>query len=359
MWICSFFVDLPLLEGAEYPYSFRSAYFRGRGDTGIAIAEDGDAVLFNPAGLALAPHLYNKIILASPSLEFSRDTRDVVKQIAIQNEDPTDILKEHIGKAQHFRFGEFTGILLRKVAIGAYVDQSMTVLLYKDPTLGALETVDASAKLDLAATFSLADCWSKQSFCLGLTSKFIRRTQGAIKANAAEASQLKDLSGDSLAMTGSGVGVNLGAMYRWTEQKVPFHMGFTIEDVAGTNFTPEKPTTLVKSERPLKDIKQTLNLGLALIPGTQFSRIKLLFDYKDLLNVYKQETGKHVHLGGELSILNFIGFTFGLNQGYPSVGFYTDLRFLRVDLGFYSEELGDALGERSDERYFVGLRIAL
>jgi hypothetical protein len=51
-----------------------------------------------------------------------------------------------------------------------------------------------------------------------------------------------------------------------------------------------------------------------------------------------------------------VGMTGGLNQGYPTAGVYLDLYVLRIDLGFYSEEMGDRVGTRPDTRYFLRLK---
>ena len=42
---------------------YRSAYFLGRGDTGIADADNHEAILYNPAGLALGKGLIQRICI--------------------------------------------------------------------------------------------------------------------------------------------------------------------------------------------------------------------------------------------------------------------------------------------------------
>ncbi|MBI2601685.1 MAG: hypothetical protein HYW48_01400 [Deltaproteobacteria bacterium] len=357
-YILAFFYGAPLFA-QEYPYLFRSAYFLGRGDTGIALAEGYEAIFYNPAGVAISDGILNEVIFVSPTFEISQDTRDVVKEVFVQDEDPTNTLRERLGEPQHFGVNNFTGVLLKRVALGVFVSQTASALVFRDPTLGASEGVDAGARLDGGLVFSLASWTWKRNLYFGFTGKYIVRSQGAFAANAAEANQVTELNSEKLAMTGTGFGGDFGVMYRGEAKRAPFSLGLTVQDIGGTSFSPTTKTELAKAERPIKDIKQTVNAGLALEPGTRASKFRVLADVRDLLDETKMDFAKKVHIGGELTVLNVVGFTFGLNQGYPTFGMFADLPFLRADLGFYSEELGEKAGHRPDTRYFFRLMVGL
>jgi hypothetical protein len=103
----------------------------------------------------------------------------------------------------------------------------------------------------------------------------------------------------------------------------------------------------------LKVMKQTLNLGYALSLGTKFSRLKLLADYRDVSGAAERNALKRVHLGTEINFANFIGVTGGINQGYPTAGFYINTYVVRVDLGITTTEAGERVGSYPDQRYFV------
>ena len=146
-YIIVLFYGAPLFA-QEYPYLFRSAYFLGRGDTGIALAEGHEAIFYNPAGVAISDGILNEVVFISPTFEISQDTRDVVKEVFVQDEDPTNTLRERLGEPQHFGINNFTGVLLKRVALGVFVSQTASALVFRDPTLGASEGVDAGARLD-------------------------------------------------------------------------------------------------------------------------------------------------------------------------------------------------------------------
>jgi hypothetical protein len=122
-----------------------------------------------------------------------------------------------------------------------------------------------------------------------------------------------------------------------------------VNDVGTTSISPTEETDVNL------DVKQTVNLGTAIETGTKVSRLKLLFDYRDALSAVEKNVRKKIHVGSELGVLDMVGMTGGINQGYPTVGFYTDLYLMRLDLGMYTEEVGDRVGTRPDSRYYIRL----
>lgn len=193
---------------------------------------------------------------------------------------------------------------------------------------------------------------------VGLTGKYTQRTEGGLYANATEADRIQQLQGGDLAMVGTGSSVDLGFMYR-TRGRTPLGFGVTIKNAGNTRWTPTQPTELPRSERPLKDAKQTVNLGFAMVPGTKLSKFKMLLDIHDILGATGHTLAKKLHIGTELTLKDSFGFMSGLNQGYPTFGFYIDTRVLRLDLGGYSEEFGEQAGIRPDSRYYAKISLGI
>ncbi len=358
LWLICWIVSVSALAD-DNTMPIRSAAFMRRGNTGIAIAQDEDAIFFNPAGLAYGSGVFRKVLFLSPYVEVSQDTRNVIREIAIQKDDPTDTLRAHEGKVQHVAASNVSGLILRRVALAAFGATSTSALLFKDPGQGGFESVHASSISDVGIAMSLADRVGTSRFLVGATGTYFQRSQGELFANATAAGQLQDLkSSESLLMTGTGRAVNLGLMYRG-EGRLNFSWGLTCLNVGTTTFTPNTPTDLDASAWPLRPIKQTLNLGTAIETGTQHSKFRFLADMQDLLNANHNVYAKRIHLGTELVVYNRVGFSAGLNQGYPTGGFFVDLFLLRFDLGFYTEEYGDRAGDRPDPRLFVRMEAKL
>ena len=102
-------------------------------------------------------------------------------------------------------------------------------------------------------------------------------------------------------------------------------------------------------------LPQIVTLGGAYEMTTKLDSFRLLFDMRDVGGTVEQSTAKRLHLGTELTIARILGLTAGLNQGYPTAGIFMNLYLLRLDMGTYTQEIGQAAGVRPDQRYFFRL----
>lgn len=348
----------PVISASEIPRLYRSAEFLGRGDTGIAIADYDSAIFYNPAGLAQGNGIYKETILASPTLEISTPTRDAIRQISVEDDPTTDVLKRNIGKPQHIGIYNFSGVILRRVALGAFYSSSTNVFVAKSEAAGGLEFADANSVQNIGATFSIAEKILGDFLLVGATAKYIQRGQAAITVDVTDADQLDQLDSNDVLGVGTGFGGDIGLMIRGQARIKP-SFGLTIQDLGDTKFTP----TVVDDENPqksaaLKDIKQTVNAGFAIEPSSRASTFRLLLDVRDILrnNDESNSLFKRLHIGTELSVKDTVGFTGGLNQGYVSAGGYFDLWLIRIDLGIYTEEVGSWAGHRADNRFYFRLK---
>ena len=123
---------------------YKSAYFLGRGDTGISEADNEDAIFYNPAGLALGKGIFKEVVLASPMVEYSTATKSLVRQLAVEDANTVDALRSQVGAPQHVGLNNFTGIVLRRVAIGGFVSSNTDILVSQSPDDGGLEHFEAS-----------------------------------------------------------------------------------------------------------------------------------------------------------------------------------------------------------------------
>lgn len=351
--LCSF-----PLYAKEFPRLYKSAAYLGRGDTGIANAKGEEALFYNPAGLSEGKGIYQEFVAASPMLESSQSTRDVIREVGLQEGSPVDTLLKQQGVPQHVGLNVFSGLLLRRAAIGAFASNSTTLLLSKDPNAGGMQRVSGDATANAGIVFGLAQgFWKNHS--VGMTAKYVQRTQAAVEVNAVDANKVAELDSDSLAMAGTGTGIDLGYSYRIRSRWNDFAFGLTINDVGNTAYTPNEPTEIAPSERALKDMPQTVNMGIELAPGTNLSRFKLLMDVRDLLGATKESDFKKIHIGSELAVGGIMGAAAGLNQGYPTFGLYADTKIIRVDIGSYGEEVGERAGERGDQRFYFRIKVGL
>ena len=344
--------------GEEYRYNrYRSPASIGRGDAGIASSRDEDAPFYNPALIGFGTGIYKRLVLGSIGLDLSLATRDAIREITLQDGESVDTLRKSIGIPQHIGANVLgPSLILRRAAISTYFTTSTQAMIHKTAETRGLESIaiDSSAAGGLAFTIA-QDFFTSHS--IGLTARYETKNQVSVEVNATDGENFKNLDGDEAGryvMAGVGYPIDIGYGFKLGD-KMNTTLGLTVKDVLSTSYIPTKPTTLPKSERALKDGIRTVNLGFAFEPGTKDSKMKVLGDWLDATNALGEPTFKKVHLGTELSLRDYIGFCAGLNQGYPTFGIFADIRVLRIDLGRYTEEIGDKVGERPDTRFYLRL----
>lgn len=330
---------------------YRSAYFLGRGDTGVSTADEEEALFYNPAGLAAGKGIYKKTVLVSPHLEVSNSTRTLARRLALEEDDTVDVVLDQIGKPNHFGFSNFSGLILRRAAVGAIASGQIDVLASKSSDSG-LEQIQASATQTTGGVFGIAqDFWGGR-LLLGTTVKYIAHGRGYVEGSAADSEAVQNTlqSTSNFIGMGTGGGADLGLMANFGGRLNP-RFGIGITDVGDTQISP-----LNESELNL-DIKQRVNLGFSVEPGTRTSKLRLLVDYRDAAGAVHKSPLKRLHIGTELTVLDVVGFCAGAYQGYPTGSMYVDLYFMRLDIGAYTEELSEHVGRRPDTRFFSRLKI--
>lgn len=328
---------------------YRSAHYLGRGDTGVAIADDHEAIMYNPAGIAQGKGIYKKTVLLSPMVEVSDDARNLARELGEENADTTSALKKRVGRNQHIGVYNMTAIVLRRAAIGVLASATTDILVYKSPDNGGLESVDAKARETIGPTFTLAESFWNDRLLIGGTFKYLQRGQAQVNANITDADKIQNMKSEDLFGTGTGTSTDLGLMLKGSSRLNPA-FGITVHNVGGTKFTP------LSDKAPTPDpLKQTVDVGVAVQPGTRLSKFRLLADYLDATNTQEESPYKKIHLGGELSIYDVVGFTCGMAKGWSSGGVYIDLYLLRMDAGIYIHEVSERAGVRPDKRLFLRL----
>ena len=333
----------------EFQRIYRSPYFLGRGDTGVAVADDEEAIFYNPAGLAQGKGIFKGVVLGSPGFEISSDTRSLISDVtgSQQDGDLIKTLTQHIGDNQHIGFSNFSGVLLRRAALGFVTSNETNVLVYKDPDQGGLEAVNANLFSTSGVTFTLADSFYGGSMMLGATIAYYTRAQAKLDVGLLEAQNLGNT--DDLFGYGITSPVTIGAMFDLTG-KGDKSLGITVHNLGDASVAENGGSGKVDN------LKQRIDIGYASSTNSKAATARVLVDYVDATGVYTTNFYKKLHVGGEIKLGQRLGATAGLNQGGPCAGLFTDLWIFRVDGGYYTEELGDKPGLRSDMRYFLRIK---
>lgn len=334
-------------ESTAKPYgSFhRGVRPLGMGGAFTAVADDENALFYNPAGLSSMNHL--KLGLVNPLVEISDNTidlKDDLDDIDTDNSDEVaELLRKHVGNHQHARVSLFpyAGFQLAKagVMVGGLVqaeaDADIRNPVYPEAHIDYIQDVALMAGAGLGVPLT--------GLRVGATLKGIRRESlsEVYTADDIADENFDDRFDDDL-VSGSGVGLDIGAIYT-----LPF-IDFVKTDVA---LAIQNIPQLDLGDAV--DMKTQANFGLAI--EKSLAKFKLIgaMDYLDLTNNVGEDSdfAKHLHFGVELQTPLFFSVRAGINQGYFTAGATVDFRFLRLDFAAYTEEVGAYAGQRDDQRY--------
>jgi len=336
-------------ESLEFHRIYRSPYFLGRGDTGVSTADYHEAIFYNPAGLAQGKGLYKETVLISPTFQTSTKTKDLVRQVLVEEDNDPETLRGYLGRNLHLGVSNFTGVVFRRAAVGILASSDTNVMLAKSPDARGLETLHANAVANRVAVFSAAEGFFNQKLLVGVTGKYIMRNEASIEVSVLDSSNISDQLGSNDAeISRNGIGADLGVMYDM--DKTPWRFGLHIENVGSTKLSAGE------SGASSKRLPQIVTVGGAYDLTTKMSSMVIQADFRDVGGAVEQDTFKRLHIGSELQFARVFGFMGGLNQGYPTIGLFLNLYVVRFDVGAYTEEVGSTAGVRPDQRLFFRLK---
>lgn len=326
----------------------------GMGNAYVAIADDKNALFYNPAGLAYFEGFHANLI--DVMMGFDSDLTFHRVRHALFDGQYDDVL-DFEGN-QYVRLGTFPSILTKYFGFGIYNNLSA----YLELANLTLPNVDMYFANDLGVIAGFGVPMGKY-LSVGASVRVFQRTgvDAIVTPNdllnevgvnqtdleAAVFDHLKDL-----AEVGWAYGINVGTLLRVPlATKFPvWQLGASIEDLFGTKFH-----SLRNGGAP-HDISSSFHLGTALIYDYQKGRsFTLALDGRDLFRAVP--LFKSAHFGAELKWPGFAIRT-GVYQGYLTAGITLDpLPHTKLELSTYAVELGNKLWERSQRWYLLQLTI--
>ncbi len=86
------------------------------------------------------------------------------------------------------------------------------------------------------------------------------------------------------------------------------------------------------------------------------NRLAVLADYVDFFDNRKENVFRKIHVGGEYD-LGVLELRAGMNAGYPTIGAGIDLKVVRIDAAYFTDELSNVPGGDEDERFALQMRL--
>lgn len=328
-----------------YPRFYRGVRPLGMGDAFTAVADDENALFYNPAGLSKIDSITFGVV--NPLVEASAKSIDLAYDADDTDFDDTaevvELMRDYIGEHQHFRGALLPHVGFNIAGYGVMVGVLAQATLDAEIRNPTWPEADVDYIYDRGLVAGVGGRIPFLDLRLGGTLKYISRSSLSEMYTATDIADddFEDDFEDDL-NDGSAVALDLGLIYKipwieWAETDV----GFTVQHLPEMRFG------------DAVDQETQANLGIAAKKGFGGFNVVTAMDYIDLAHTIGEDRdfAKHLHMGVELELPLILSLRLGLNQGYLSYGISADLWALKIDFSGYTEEAGAHAGQRDDRRY--------
>ncbi len=347
--IIAFFFLLIVSHGlgfAEpYPKFYQGVRPMGMGGAFTAVADDENALFYNPAGLADLSTV--NVGILNPMVDVSDKSIDLISDTDDTDMDDTgevaDLLRQYSGDHQHFRASLFPHVGFNLANLGVMIGGLAQANLDAEIRNPVWPETHVDFAMDYGVLGGVGMKLPFQDLKLGATVKVIHREslQEVYTATDIADDDFEDRFEDDLS-NDTAVSVDIGTIYtlsfiEWMQTDV----GLAIQNLPAMEFGDDM------------DVETQANLGIAMKKSFAAFSLVGAIDYLDLTQSVGDDNdwAKRLHMGVELQLPVVLSVRAGLNQGYGTVGATIDIWVLRLDFATYAEEVGAHSGQRSDRRY--------
>lgn len=324
------------------------------GNAFVAVADDFNALYYNPAGLARIKEWKFEII--NPRLDVSTNSYFLYKRVKSRGTKKTsdilNIINDAAGKPNQI------GFTLSPYAIGQGWGFGLASTTYVSALPSKLVNVETAGISRILLPISLAKNFFSDRLSLGASVK-LTGLIGITEDFSVDTLDLFTTSKDSTTTTkpkftdylisGMGVGVDLGLLFTPTDYMSPT-FGMSVTDFGGT---PLKKIAKKGTKAP--SIPPTVNTGFS------FKPIKSAHNYL-LLAIDNQMINRSVHYSHQLSyglewgLYDFLKVELGALNGNATAGIQLDFTVLKIRFATYAVDRSPLVGLSRD---FVDRRVAL
>lgn len=334
------------VQADEFRPLFRGARAQAMGNAFTAVADDEEAIFYNPAGLAGIRQF--SIHLASVNAEVSNDLIDSLPVLTRSLSNPgISSVNNLMGKDISLRGQGFAAIMIPKFAIAGIFDEQAAIRIKNAslPTglLGAQSTY--GAQIGFGTTLAKLKK-KKGEFRVGLAAKVLWRGGGYQPLTL---SQLLTLDTGTITTAWSNPGLGIGADFG-TQFIYQMKKGFSL--MAGLAFTDIGDTAFnAPNANPQKS---NLVVGIAARVQNSGFTGTLSYDYAHILEY--TDWRKKIHLGLELKF-PLLSLSCGLSQMNFTYGAALDFGLIQVRYASYAEELGTLAGQDTERRQVLNVSV--
>lgn len=324
----------------------------GMGNAYVAVADDFNAVFYNPAGLARLNDWYLEII--NPGVTFSSGALDFFNEIASNSEGEegvVDIIEDHAGESFTLEALMSPYFVTKHFGLAIGVEAGFNTAIHRDVSV----SFEGGAKviMPISVAFNFFD--SKLSVGASLKTVLIG---GVDKEFSIDAIADIDDGVDALenyVKSGYGFGVDVGILFTPVKFMEPT-LGVSITDFGGTAF--QELQAVADAVGKAKPILPSVNVGLSLKPvKTSGFYLMTTMDMHSINQPFS--FSQKFNLGAEAGLGQIFKAQLGLHDGYYTAGMQFDVSVIKLRVVTYADEVGDFSGQQEDRRYALQLKFLI
>jgi len=344
----------------------------GMGNAFTATVDDHNAILYNPAALALRKEGNIRLFLGAGLSDDVLDFKDdLSKVVDTKNEQAImDYLATQYGTNLELRLPRLGGFWARPGWEVAFIPADLTINMAIHRSAGPAINVNAYLDNTLAYAYAKKFNWlgAEHPIAMGITAKAIHRAQVSELVSGAQLIVDSDVFRKEDAQEGLIADIDIGSLWSpkikrdsWYKKIVPDTLAVTMRNVLELGTIAQFDIIADNPKEP-DDMQRVIDLGTKYnLPGFwKFQSNKFAFDIRDLLND-NWTIRKGLHLGAEFGWEMYSwwkGFwSLGLNQGYWTAGFGGQMSVFRLEFASWGEEVGTKSNTKENRRYLVELSL--
>ncbi|MHB8543711.1 MAG: PorV/PorQ family protein [Leptospirales bacterium] len=335
----------------QFPMLYQGVVPLGMGGAFTAVADDENAVFYNPAGLDNIQTSSFKILDIS-----AEGTYPALSSIYndIQNDNKStgttqataylNTFNSYPNQSFYLQAGDYSNYTTHDFSIGLLTN---TQILSTTNVVATTNNMASLAALsDTGIVVSGAYGFFNHHLQIGGTIMGLNQMFADIPTLSVNQAENIQSTINSNLTHGLGILGDVGAIYHFDLPLNPT-IGASVQNIGTASFG------------QAGTLPQIINAGVGIDPDIGFGRLLVDIDYDDVAN-YLYYTGDslwlHTHAGIQYQFPEILTLSAGLYQGYPTFGFGLDLWAFMINGSYYTEEAGVVPGQTAN--HIVALQVA-
>jgi hypothetical protein len=321
------------------------------GNAYVSVADDFNALFYNPAGLARIQEWDGELL--NPYLSAGSESFGLITEISSLGGASTaeylSFFQDKTGRNMHFGAGVTPHLIFKNFGFGIGVNTGADITMHSDLN------IDAKLGAEIVAPFTYAMNFFNDRLSVGATLK--ARIFAGVDENL-DITMVESLAessdDDTLFKTGTGVGADVGLLFTPTQKMSPT-LGISITDLGGTKYQGSGDISAPE------DVLASVNTGFSIMPyKTDFSFLRVSIEAHSINRPIHYS--HKLHMGAEMGVSSIFKVQAGLKDGYLGGGFELDVGILSLRYANHVVDQGSIVGiddELIDRRHMLQVKLLI